>query len=391
MQKNYCMKTIIGNAARKEQFYKRPAIRAKILKALGRNEHLLISAPRRVGKTSILLDLVDTPDQNYYAVFVDTEALDSSEDFFKLILRTILDTDAIETFSLFSPSIKDKLKKWAGKIASIKLGPVEVGMEKTKAKTHYEEFQEFLTEIELEGKKILLMIDEFPITVEKIQEMHGVDEAIHFLGQNRALRQNPLFQKKIQFIYTGSIGLLSAVKRIKATDRINDLSELKIEALNKDESIEFFKNLLRDECGQEPSDEITEYVMSKLEWWIPFYFQLMAREISDMENNNPVTKPIVDAAFEKIIENGNIYFEHFKDRLQKIFKSPETLAFVNELLLAIKNNNDINYARALNIAEKNKCRPELDNVLEVLKHDGYIVEISNFFKFYSPILKRWWK
>lgn len=385
------MKTIIGNAARKEQFFARPLIRKNILAALNRNENLLISAPRRVGKTSILLDLVDKPDESYYAVFVDTEAIDSSEEFFKVILKAILDTDKIEAFGFFNASIKEKLKKWAGRIAAVTIGPVGVEMKKEEAKTHYEDFCEFLTDIKLEGKKILLMVDEFPITVEKIQEAHSTEEAIHFLGQNRALRQNPLFQEKIQFIYTGSIGLFTAVKRIKATDKINDLKEIVIPALNKENAIEFICSLLKDECGHEPADEMAEYILTKLEWWIPFYFQLMAREITDMENSTPLTKKIIDTAFERIVENGNIYFEHFKDRLQKVFKSPPTLAFVNEFLLAVKNNADINYEKMLNIAERHNCRNEADIVLDVLKHDGYIVEVNGYYKFYSPILKKWWK
>lgn len=391
MQKLYCMKTITGSPARKDQFYKRPEIRDIILRAIKANENLLISAPRRVGKSSILLDLVDTPDENYYAVFADTEAITSSDDFFKVILQAILDADKIEAFGFFDHNIKDKLKKWVGRIAAFNIGVVAMELAKKEKKNYYEEFNEFLTDIKLEGKKILLLIDEFPITVEKIQEAHGIDEAVHFLSQNRALRQNPVFQEKIQFIYTGSIGLFTAVKRIKATDKINDLREIKINALNKAESVELLTNLLTEECKQTPPEEITDHILKKLEWWIPFYFQLMVREISDLINKGTITKETVDIAFEKIIENGNIYFEHFKDRLQKVFKSAEILKFVNEFLLTVKNNTDTDYAKALNLAEKNNCRDELDNILEVLKHDGYIVEVANHYKFYSPILKRWWK
>ncbi len=385
------MKTITGSPARKGQFFKRPDIRKKILKAIGANENLLISAPRRVGKSSILLDLVDAPDENYYAVFADTEAITSAEDFFKVILQAILDADKIESFGFFNHDIKDKLKKWTSRVASITIGRLGVEITKQDKKAYYEEFIEFLTDIKLDGKKILLLIDEFPITVEKIQDAHGTAQAVHFLSQNRALRQNPAFQEKIQFVYTGSIGLFTAVKRIQATDKINDLREIKIPALTREEAIELLTNLMKEECHQEPSKEIADYILTKLDWWIPFYFQLIVRELSDFLHNNTITKETVNAAFEKVIENGNIYFEHFKDRLQKVFKSLDALKFVDEFLLTVKLNADINYPKAMNLAEKHNVRTELDNILEVLKHDGYIVELNNHYTFYSPILKRWWK
>jgi uncharacterized protein len=385
------MKTITGSPARHSQFFKRPEIRKKILSAVASNENLLISAPRRVGKSSILLDLVDNPDKNYYAVFVDTEAITSSEDFFKVILQTILDADKIEAFGSFNSTIKEKLKKWTSRIAGFNIAGVGIELIKSEQKTYYEEFNEFLRDIKLEGKKILLLVDEFPITVEKIQDAHGVEKAIHFLSQNRALRQNPTFQEKIQYVYTGSIGLLTAVKKIKATDKINDLREIKIDALSKAESVELLTNLLNDEYRQTLTEGTTNHILEKLEWWIPFYFQLMVREISNLPEKGVVTKETVDIAFEKIIENGNIYFEHFKDRLLKVFKAPGELKFVTEFLILVKNNADTDYARALNLAEKNNCRSELDNILDVLKHDGYIVELGRYYKFYSPILRRWWK
>jgi len=118
------MKSIIGNAARKDQFFSRPDIRSKILESLSLNQNLLISSPRRVGKTSILLNLVDEPDENYYAVFVNTEACDSDEKFFEQILKSILDADNLEGFGKFSKEAWTTLKSWGERIAGIKLAGV---------------------------------------------------------------------------------------------------------------------------------------------------------------------------------------------------------------------------------------------------------------------------
>ena len=89
MQKINCMSTfrpILGNAARKDQFFPRPKIRKAILDALELNQNILISSPRRVGKTSVILDLVDSPDVRFYSVYLNTEGIDSGEKFFQQIL-----------------------------------------------------------------------------------------------------------------------------------------------------------------------------------------------------------------------------------------------------------------------------------------------------------------
>ncbi len=388
------MKVITGSPARKDKYFKRTDIRRKLIEALINDENLLISAPRRVGKSSILLDLVDNPHEEFYPVFIDTEAVEDAEIFFKRILQAILDADKIDGFGKFTRKEKEKLSGWANRIAEFKISVISVKIEKAEEKSYYEQFTDFLDDLKLEGKKILLMIDEFPITVETIQQKSGTDAANHFLGQNRALRQNPVFQEKIKFVYTGSIGLFTAVKKINSTDKINDLRELKIPPLKREEAVLFFNELLKDECGIITTETITNYVLEKIEWWIPFYFQLLVREILNLCNaETTITKSIIDEAFTNVVKNGNIYFEHFKSRLIKIFKNPNELAFVNALLLMLKQTGWVGYSDIVNLSNDAKFHvmDELENILEVLKHDGYIVESNSKYNFYSPILKAWWK
>jgi hypothetical protein len=386
------VKIITGSPARNERFFKRELIRKQILGAVSNEENLLISAPRRVGKSSVLLDLVDNPDPNFYAVFQDTEAIKHPEQFYKLITQAILNADQIDGYGYFQVKTKTKLQEWASKIAGISIAGFGVEIEKSEKPSYYESLVSFLTDIKLEGKKILLLIDEFPITVENIQETHGIEAAQHFLSQNRALRQNPLFQQKIKFIYTGSIGLFTAVKKINATDRINDLREIKIPPLNSIEALQFLNSLMHEECGLQPEENATEYIIKKIGYCIPFYFQLLVRELSDLLNDgNELNEQTIDKAFNKVAENGNIYFEHFKSRLQKVFKNIDHLRFVNALMLKIKKDNTVSVNQLLNMANKAELRSELDDILEILKHDGYIVEEENQYRFYSPILKQWWK
>ncbi len=386
------MKQIIGSPARKDRFYKRPEIREDILDAIFSGENLLISAPRRVGKTSILWNLVDDPDPNIFTVYLNTEAIENPEEFFQMILNGILNTDKIEGFGNFSRRTKEFLIEWAKKIAGIKIGGIGIDFRETEKINFYDQLLNFLTEIHLEDKKIVILVDEFPITVEHIHRKYDINGVKLFLDQNRALRQNPIFQEKVKFIYCGSIGLFTVVKRLNSTDMINDLREIQIGALRKIDAEKLVSELLFQKSGTIPHKKIIEYILRKIEWWIPFYFQLLVKEMSDpiIYDKEPLSEKMVDTAFEKVIENGNIYFEHFKSRLSKTFEKAE-LDFVLDLLIALKSTSTLNFNEIINISESHNLRQQTQDILEILKYDGYIVEENKCFRFYSPILKAWWK
>ncbi len=386
------MRTIVGSIARGNQFYQRQKIRDKILDRLLGNENLLITAPRRTGKSSILLDFVDRPDERFYAVYIDTEALSSGEDFFKAVLQNLLDTDKIEKFGKFEKTIKESLKGWAGQFSSIKLGPLSVDIKANNSKSYHDLLCEFLNQIDLGEKRILLMIDEFPITIENISENHSIPDALLFLSQCRAMRLNPGFKSKLSVIYSGSIGLYTAVRKISGTDKVNDLSEIQIPPLTEAESVDLIHQLYGDEMeGVVLNAAIIEYILNKIKWWIPFYFQLLIRELSEIESLSPEVKDI-DLAFDNVVKNGNIYFEHFKSRLMRVFKDTEKLHAVHEILLTMKSRFQLSYAEILNICEKFGVRNDMEEIIDVLMHDGYIVkEVDENYKFYSPILMQWWK
>jgi uncharacterized protein len=65
------MKNIVGQTPRGADFYPREAIVNRIYRRLDSGNHLYLSAPRRSGKTSIMLAMEDNPRAGYIFTYLN--------------------------------------------------------------------------------------------------------------------------------------------------------------------------------------------------------------------------------------------------------------------------------------------------------------------------------
>ncbi len=385
------MKVVLGHPARKKQFFKRRKIREDLIEKINIGSNLLISAPRRFGKSSILLDLIDNPVDDFYAVFIDSEHIDDGEVFFKELLKEILNTDAIEAYGKFKHQTKTFFKDWSNRINDVKIAGSGVGINNGKEESNFDLFKDFIQKYKFE-KKIVIIIDEFPETIKKIHEKSGKTAAMLFLSQNRSVRQNHRLSEKLSFIYTGSIGLQSVANKLSSPEKINDLEEIEIKPLQKSEALELAKILLKEKDINLPKD-LNDHFIKKLDLLIPFHVQLMVKELADIcFEKTTIQKADIDKAFEGIIKNGNIYFQSYKSRLNDSF-GKEELKFIQKLLLTIKEKDKLHFAEISNMANECKLENNLETILETLLYDGYLTanDLKSHYSFYSIILKSWWK
>lgn len=389
------MKLSIGKTATGENFYLRNDVISEIYEALEDGNNLLLSAPRRVGKTSVIQYIKDNPTDKYYCVYIDTEDVIDSQTFFKVLLKAIFDAESKSKFIKSVEKAGKVVKGFFSSIDNFEIGGIfSIDFEdKDKNEIDYfEKFKEFLEKVDLDGRKILLMIDEFPVTIEHIRDEQGEVAAKNFLKQNRSIRQNPDLNKKIQFIYTGSIGLLSVVKKLNATADVNDIQTYRLRPLTLENAILFSKKLLGS-YEIDVSEELIQYLLlKKIEWLIPFHIQLAVKEIRDLSRREQklIDKKFIDKAYDELILNGSIYLEHYKGRLSQVFNRDELL-LVHDYLASITKNKDVEEAMLYDLAVKHKLEASFRNILLTLEYDGYIVETDGKkWRFYSPILKKWW-
>ena len=385
------IKITTGQAARGDNFFKRPILISKLWRKIDSESSIIISAPRRVGKTSLMRYIEDNPKDKYYIVYVITESVYNENKYYKEIVKAILNCDSIRKRDKVINSIKDLAKNIFKSIDEVGIDSVKFS--KNIELNYYEKFIEIMRSIDLEGHKLIVMIDEFAQTIENIQQREGTTYAVHLLQSNRALRQNSDINNKFQFIYTGSISLEGIARRMDSSKFINDLDILKVTPLSEGEGKSLINELLKG-LDFTMDDDTINHMLHKIKWLIPFYIQLAMDKIQDIydeEQIHDIYNESVDIAIKRMIDENN-KFSSWHERL-KVYKNND-YKFIIEVLniISITDAKMITYNEIYDLAVSYNLFETYKDLLNTLIDDGYINndEEQKIYTFTSPILRMWW-
>ena len=83
-------KTIAGSVAEGEKYFRREGIENKLWREIEKGNHILFSAPRRVGKSSIMKFIAEHPREGYACVYENISTDGTKEEFYKRLLSLLL-------------------------------------------------------------------------------------------------------------------------------------------------------------------------------------------------------------------------------------------------------------------------------------------------------------
>ncbi len=374
-------KTKTGDAVTGESYLRREKINDLFWSYIEKGSDVLFVAPRRVGKTSIMKDLVATAPVGYICIYKDVEGAKTKNLFYKRVFEMLI--QRLEGAKKYSKLFLG----WVSQYEITKVGKdsVDVGR---KEIDYYKEVLNLLSEVSKAGLTVILFVDEFVEVILNLRNAGKQDEAISILHELREIRHNSEL-KNIIFVYAGSIGLLSVVKEIGRPKLINDIEPLDIGSLNTKEAIQLIKQLTKDATIQY-SDENTDYLISRIEYLLPYFIQLMIAEIDQiafMSEKTEVDKELINNAFEKVTKN-TASFDDWIKRLKDYQK--ENFGFVNAILSYCAHKGQINIQKIYNLSVGHNKDEIYKDLVDGLVHDGYLVEKNNNYQFLSPFLKYYW-
>ncbi len=385
-----------GNWVEKDRFWDRePEIRL-FTQLLDEGAHILLTAQRRMGKTSLMREVGRRIQERYLCIFVDLEKCEGSPDAVaELSTATIPYANLWEkTKNLFS-NIFGRVEAIDIKDIAIKLrSGITAGDWKSKG-------DQLLAMIADYGKPIVIFMDEVPILVNRL--LKGSDYKITEDRRREAdmfmswLRDNALRHKdKIRFVITGSIGLEPVLHQANLSSTLAGFKPFDLKPWSEDIAASCIQALANQyQIVFQPG--VCDAMVKKLGCCIPHHVQMFFDHIHDesrLRNISEISFEFVNDVYEKNMfsSRGHAELSHFEERLKTVL-GEEYFPLAIDLLTEAAVNGFLSPEVATMISKRYSFGSDhvLREIIGILEHDGYFLQKERYYRFVSNLLKDWWK
>lgn len=381
------MKLTVGNPVEGDDFFGREDEQKRAWRHLD-SDHLLMLAPRRIGKTSLIYRLRETSQAHgFYSVYCSFAGCSDERDC------------VAELFKALHPlqTVGQKTREMFGWIKSIKYSDfgVEWGGDGGNWRQAGEEIAKALADTD---HRWLVCIDELPVFIVKLLQQGdaGRERARTFLYWLRHLRQT--HYRQVKWLLAGSIGLDTMAARLRIGDAINDLKPFPLDAFSR-ESAERFLDVLAKSYDIALPPEVRDHIIVRIGWPVPYYLQLMFSSLRDTveDDGAPVTAATVDALFGKLLGPGyRAHFDYWRQRLDDELGQPDAghAARLLDRLSGMPEGLDVatlGLALQRYVADAEERDRLLHYLLGVLESDGYLVRRNGRYAFRLEWLRLYWQ
>lgn len=389
----------LGNKADGEEFFDRVTEREDLWRYLEGN-HIVLSGPRRLGKTSLLQRLAEeAADMGLLARLIDVEGADTSEGFIGEIERAFPD----DTLTGHMKAAGERASKWLGRFRrlDVKLpGGFGGGLElHGVADTPWRESAIRLQE-RLSPAPVLILIDEFSVFLEKMLARDS-PEAERLLGWLRAWRQQSGLA--CRFLFSGSIGLNALLDRHRLSTRFNDCHDFRLGPFKIGAALDMLAEEARREKWQ-AEEGCLDHLCVRTGWLSPFYLNLLLATTMEAARDRLLesgcaerilARSDVEDAYDRLLATRS-RFIHWYQRLGRDLPEPQlgfTLAILGAVAKAENGLTRRQLQSRLQRLEPNpdKCAQRLDDAMLLLGEDGYLDADGERFRFLSFLLRDYWR
>lgn len=360
-----------GTIVKGPYFYDRTVECQRIVSTLSGGNNIVLFAPRRFGKTSLVFRAIEELENlEYCCVYFDFMPVYSRESFIEAYSKAILAKQsnlhrAVKSMATWVKGIRPK-------IVFDQSGKPEFSMEFTEDKLSEKTLEDVIDlpeRLASEKKRFIIIFDEF-------QEINKLN------GENfeKLLRSKLQQQQYVTYMFLGSrTHLLSDMFNNKIRAFYNSAMLMQLDALPENETITFLKN--RFALSNITIDEPTALFLIAQAGNIPYYIQLLAAEVWQhlVSSSVDLTEDIIAVCAGRIVDMKSDYYFELYDRQSAYQKK-----ILKSLLISGENVFSAEYTKRFRLSATSTTQKALMGLID----SGVVEKAGGTYFVGDPFLKR---
>ena len=379
------MQNIVGAPVTGENFYGRNKEIRRALDKLKEGNSLILSAPRRVGKTSFSKKMIELlENENWLGIYINMEHLKDEMALYNELADKLYEKrNKYERISRGAKLFLEKIS-FTIKDASIKY------QDPNARNTIRKNILKIINDVERK-ERILFVFDELAVFLNEISKKgQKPEEAKSFLNWLRSVRQES--SEKAVWIFCSSISIENYLSKYDLSSTTNDMLPFDIGEMPETEALGLIQKLA-EEASLTVSIPVQKHILSLLGVALPHNIQALFSAILDEmpEGKSTINKKVVSDAYNYLVKNAT-YFGTWYQRLRDYTDEEADLKKILHFMChQPEGATETQLASVVyDIPDENDLA-RLAHIIRILQHDGYIIkDIENRYSFRLNLLKDYW-
>jgi hypothetical protein len=351
---------------------------------------VVMTAERRIGKTSIIRKMAAKPAAGWVPVLQDLERIHSADEFAVAVYKEVH-----QFLSRWKRAANSATKLWE------EIGGLEIGGVLKLPENQQKHWKTLLMRsvedlgTQKNPKRLLFFWDEMPYMLDSIRRRNGEETAMEVLDVLRALRQSA---GEFRMVLTGSIGLHHVLATLREADYrnepLNDMYQVEVTPLAQPDAEDLARRLIQGEDLTTSDMETAAKTIAVEGDCFPFYIHSIVKTLRISGRAAEQTQ-IVEAVMTQLTHANDPWeLAHYRTRIKSYYpKDDRVITTILDFLAACDSPVPVDAIfNAVKSSETFDDRERLLDVLKLLQRDHYLARsLDGRYHFRFPLIQRWWK
>ena len=355
-------------------------------------QSIVITAERRIGKTTVIKKMMAEPAQGWTPVFQDLERYHTAAEFAMSVYREV------DHFLSKRDKAVRRVTEWFKELGGVEVGGVLKLPEKAEAPWKdvlARSIEDLMRESDAGGGKLLFLWDEMPFMLANIRDREGEHTAMEVLDLLRALRQTHV---GLRMIITGSVGLHHVLTSLKDKNYgnapVNDMAQIDLPPLDGAAAVRLAGLLIDGEGLRSTDAPVASAAVAQEADRFPFYIHHIVRALR-IRNLNADPECIARVVMSQLVDSNDPWeLLHYRERIPIYYgEDKKTVSLILDDLAVHPDAASVDELLAvIKSASTFDDRERLLRLLHLMERDHYLERRADGrYHFRFQIIRRWWK